>query len=105
MKGHLCTWGEQCTSFTAWHRTMKRRVKAYDNGGTTWDRYTVVILRRHHNITQYDIYGMSENALSPQGFNQYSNTVQRRDALPLLGKRVNVQDLPHEVISAIEQRL
>jgi len=37
--------------------------KVFDNGGTTFDRYTVVIGN--------DIYGCSEHPFHPQGFGQY----------------------------------
>lgn len=42
-------------------------VRIYDNGGETFDRYTVIIDR--------DIYGMSDSAMAPNGFNQYCGTI------------------------------
>ena len=39
-------------------------MKIYDNGGQTFDRYTII-------FDDGVAYGMSENATSPDGFNQY----------------------------------
>ncbi len=38
-------------------------IQVYDNGGETFDRYTVII--------DNDVFGMSENPLSASGFNQW----------------------------------
>lgn len=106
MTGHLCRWGEQCAEFTKWHSVMKRRVRVYDNGGKTIDRYSVAISRQRRGQKVYDIYGMSEDALSPQGFNQFCVSVGDMRAMDFTeSKRVQVQDLPREVITAIEHRL
>lgn len=84
---------------------MRRRVHVWDNGGSTFDRYCVTIMRRTTQGRRHEVYGMSDDPLSPQGFNQYSHTITSLDELPLMGKRINVQDLPKDVIKAIEQRL
>lgn len=106
MKGHLCNWGEQCPAFTAWHNTMSRRVRVFDNGGKTVDRYSVLIKRIQGGRSVIDIYGMSEDPSSPRGVNQFSHSAanQFRD-FAYLGTRVQVQDLPDEVIRAVEHRL
>lgn len=73
-------------------------VKIYDNGGTTFDRYTVVIGR--------DVYGMSLHPADPQGFNQYCC-----DAINLiadkteLGKEIQFISLPEEVKKTIKDRM
>lgn len=106
MKGHLCTWGEQCPLFTAWHGVMRRRVRVFDNGGKTADRYSVCIQRTTGGKKVLDIYGMSENPNDPQGVNQFSHSAANRfKDMAFLGKRINVQDLPAEVIRAIEHRI
>ena len=46
-------------------------VTVYDDGGKTIDRYTVVIGN--------DVYGMSDNCLSPNGFNQYCGELSEMD--------------------------
>lgn len=106
---HLCSWGEQCPMFTAWHRVMSRRVRVWDNGGKTADRYTVVIYRTVRGATFSDVYGIGEDPNSPQGFNQFSHSGSGRISYdspdPLMGLRVKVQDLPKEVIKAIEHRI
>ena len=42
---------------------MKRKIRVFDNGGETFDRYTIVI--------DNNVYGMSDNADQANGFNQY----------------------------------
>lgn len=100
------SFGTQHPSFLPWHNLMQRRVRVYDNGGKTVDRYSVCIQRTQNGTRVLDIYGMSENPKSPQGFNQFSHTVANpfRD-MAFLGRRVAVQDLPEEVIEAIEERI
>lgn len=109
---HLCTWGEQCDALRAWHETMRRKVRVYDNGGSTADRYTVFVLRQEKGKQVADVYTMSENALAPDGINQFSHTMGHDIRyFPWVGKvsdgfkRSKVQDLPKDVISAIENRI
>ena len=79
-------------------------IRVFDNK-KTWDRYTVVIDDAY--------YGMSENALSPQGFNQYGGLTQelvKNDYgffnQTVLGKEIkNLDKLPNDVKKAITQRL
>ena len=106
MKGHLCSWGEQCDELVKWHSVMKRRVRVYDNGGETIDRYSVLIQRTSGGRKVLDIYSMSEDAMSAHGVNQFSHSAHNpfKD-FEYLGRRVQVQDLPKEVITAIENRL
>jgi len=63
-----------------------------DNGFV--DRYTVVIGE--------EVYGMSDNPLSPQGFNQYCCT--RGELIGHTGREVAIVDLPKDVQTAIGQR-
>lgn len=72
-----------------------KTIEVYDNGGQTFDRYTVII--------DGDVFGMSDNPLSPQGFNQYSGKLHE---LPLArqGERVVPESLPEQVQKAIEAR-
>lgn len=106
MRGHLCKWGEQCDLLRSWHRVMERRVRVYDNGGETADRYTVEIYRQERGRKVTDIYFMSLNPESPLGVNQYGLTLNRGEHVDSSNaKRVKVQDLPAEVIRAIEHRI
>lgn len=86
---------------------MRRKVRVYDNGGKTFDRYTVLIKRVERGQPVYDIYTMSEEQ-GPQGFNMYSHTEYEGVAASRFekeGKRMKVHDLPLEVIQAIEYRI
>lgn len=73
---------------------MARLVQVYDSGpGSGWNRYTVI-------IGPY-VRTMSNNAMSPQGFNQACCMVWelRRDNL---GRQLQrVRDLPSQVAEAI----
>lgn len=72
-------------------------IEIYDNP-TTWDRYTI--------ITDDGCYGMSANALSPQGFNQFIG--ERHEIKGNLGLKIThelIAELPNDVLVAILQRL
>ena len=84
---------------------MNHKITAFDND-KTWDRYTIVI--------DDQVFGMSANANSPQGFNQWSGELAEltavRDAMTghfdkNIGKEIAVADLPLEVRLAIGSRL
>jgi len=64
----------------------------YDNGGQSFDRYTVV-------FDDGSVFGMSHNATSPQGFCQYAGEVSEfdfnADGLPL-GEEID--NVPLEVV-------
>jgi hypothetical protein len=85
------------------------KIKVYDNGGKTFDRYTVVIERKTKGALDKDMYGMSFNPNSPQGFNQYEGPVgsgwTARQLAKQLGKRLKWSDVPEEVKRAAKQRL
>ena len=68
----------------------------WDNGGKSFDRYTVRV--------RNDYFGMSENPGSPQGFNQHAGSWPEIDE-SCLGKEVkDYRLLPYEVRSAITMR-
>jgi hypothetical protein len=72
-------------------------VKVYDNGGATFDRYTIV--------TKNALYTMSPNPLSPSGFNQGSENLNG-DYQPNNSEReIQLRDVPVDVLIAIIQRL
>lgn len=70
----------------------------YDNGGATCDRYTMNV--RANN--GFDVYAFSDNAESPQGFNQFCGT---QDMESDNGKQINFDDLPPEVQKSVIGRL
>ena len=84
---------------------MKRKgfkfVAAYDNGGNTLDRFTIVFL------PDYDYWNMSHNASSPQGVCQYGGRFTLRYIKAdffLRNKRVFVLgDLPDAVQHQIKK--
>lgn len=71
-------------------------IEIYDNGGETFDRYTVII--------DGDVYGMSANPQSPQGFNQYSGTLAELPMARSNGERVTIESLSEVVQDAINAR-
>ncbi len=74
----------------------------YDNGGATWDRYTMYVRATESGETVYHVYGFSTNALEPDGFNQYSCDIQEvHDD----GDLVNFDELPLAVQQAVIARL
>jgi len=77
---------------------MTPTIQIYDNGGETCDRYTVII--------NNDVYGMSADAMSPQGFNQFCGDVKTDFNLQaLISHPVNLPDLPEQVQRAIALRI
>ena len=75
------------------------KIKVYDNGGKTFDRYTVI-------LSDGSIIGMSKNALSPQGFNQYCGDVKDYQLKnnEAIGQKVSIKSLSDEVREAIRLR-
>lgn len=72
------------------------QVSIFDNGGKTFDRYTVIIDNK-------DVYVMSANALSPQGVNRYLCDVTDLD-WESVGEPIGLEDVPEAVRKAIENR-
>jgi hypothetical protein len=71
----------------------------YDNAGQTVDRYTIVFDK--------EVYGMSANPKSPQGFNQSAGSLEKMqlENNPAVGERVMFSSLPEEVQGAIIERV
>lgn len=91
-------------------------IRVFDNKGKTFDRYTVVIYEEDNGTDpQYgSVFGMSSNADSPNGFNQYNGSVAELPAIldvlfggkdKNIGHEVQIADLPEEVRIAIGKRL
>lgn len=75
-----------------------KKVTVYDNGGKTFDRYTVVV----DSGDEKEFYGMGKD---PSGFNQFSGT--DKDGLeegPHLGRKISIKALPSKVQDAIKER-
>jgi hypothetical protein len=77
-------------------------LKVWDNGGKTYDRYTIRIRNDYH--------GMSANPFDPQGFCQYCGSYPDIKEGKNLGKLVyncgkgNFMNLPADVRKAITER-
>jgi len=67
-----------------------KNLRIYDNGGATFDRYTVVYLDRPEYGDMLQCLAMSENPLHPQGFCQHSSAMIGSH----LGKPIKFKELP-----------
>ena len=76
-------------------------IKIFDNGGKTFDRYTVIYLDTPYyegaflyseNIYIYEARGMSKNPYHPQGFGQMCAA----QLGPHLGSEIGFDDLPED---------
>jgi hypothetical protein len=74
---------------------------AYDNGGKTYDRYTIVYNeppRIKDGARFYECFGASDHPTHPQGFGQHSECMLGRH----LGRKVPWLEIPEEVRRVIE---
>jgi hypothetical protein len=71
---------------------MHKNIKCYDNGGKTFDRYTVVYLDQPagHKGNLFECVGMNETPFHPQGFGQHSIASVGKH----LGKEIPFESLP-----------
>ena len=65
-------------------------VRVYDNGGESFDRYTVLRLDWPETVGCVMAIGMSEHPTHPQGFGQHTSAMDGSH----LGKRIAFRDLP-----------
>ena len=75
-------------------------IAIYDNGGKTFDRYTVYFSRSYMPEIKpyYGCFGMSEKPQHPQGFGQHSKgTLGRHN-----GKRIAFNQLPDDCQKALK---
>jgi hypothetical protein len=67
------------------------QIACYDNGGKTFDRFTVVYLDYPERaVNTFQARGMSEHPFHPQGFGQMTSAMIGRH----LGKRIQYHTLP-----------
>lgn len=75
-----------------------RYIRCYDNGGKTFDRFTVVYTGRYRHKTggSFLYVGMSEHPFHPQGFGQHGESHTQIDypSGTHLGKRIPFTALP-----------
>jgi hypothetical protein len=67
-----------------------KNLRIYDNGGKSFDRYTIVFLDRPEHGDMLECLAMSENPFHPQGFCQHSMAMLGAH----LGKRIRFDQLP-----------
>jgi len=72
----------------------------YDNEGKSFDRYTVVLDQRENGYNW--CLCLSHNPTSIQGFSQFGECI---DGDILLGKKINLEDLPKEIQNHIAKRI
>jgi hypothetical protein len=76
----------------------------YDNGGKTFDRYTVILSQKFMRPSKKSYYvalGLSFNPDSPQGFSQFGEAILGSH----LGKKIPWNQLPERVRKHITRRL
>ena len=76
-------------------------IRCYDNGGKTFDRYTVVYMSFLDSRNNYSCVGMSEHPFHAQGFGQHSSAKPGRH----LGRRINFEELPPDCQKLVKQDL
>lgn len=69
--------------------------KVYDNGGQTFDRYTIIF--KEHS----EALGLSDNCDRPQGFSQFGVAIEGRH----LGRQISSADLPENVRNHVHNRI
>lgn len=86
-----------------------RYVRIYDNGGETFDRYTVVFTGNYlktgsDGVRRFQYVGMSENPYHPQGFCQHGESEWQpidRPTYSHLGKKITFDKLPQDCQKAV----
>jgi arabinogalactan endo-1,4-beta-galactosidase len=78
----------------------------FDNGGKTFDRYTVVFEGVLEHSGSYEMLGLSYNPDWPQGFSQWSECVYNSaDDNSHLGSPIAWEALPEHIREHIRTRL
>jgi len=82
---------------------IPRNIRVYDNGGKTFDRYTVVFTGNYKGRNGCDYLGMSENPFSPLGVGQHGSdkSVIDHPSYSHLGKKIQFSDLPEDCKKAV----
>jgi len=87
---------------------IPRYIRCYDNGGETFDRYTVIFSGRYRRYKTfedekrlpryYSYVSMSTNPFHPQGFGQHGESKYFIDKPKYshLGKKIKFIDLPED---------
>jgi hypothetical protein len=93
-------------------KTIKpRQIKIFDNGGRSFDRYTVIYPKQkyelpYHKGAYYPYIAMSEHPMHPQGFGQHGELQPPgRYGFKCLGKRITFDDLPEDCQKVVMREL
>ena len=85
-------------------------IRVYDNGGTSFDRYTAVFTKKSITNIRGDRWfmyvGMSSNPFHPQGFGQHGESNWQpvdRPTYGHLGKKIKFEDLPKDCQTLVIQ--
>ena len=72
-----------------------KKIRCYDNGGKTWDRYTVVFTGNYKGRNGCDYVGMSEHPQAPNGFgcHDWNRDIIDYPKYSHLGKKIQFADL------------
>lgn len=87
---------------------MIERLKIFDNGGRTCDRYTVVYPREQYAGRRYyyPYVSMDENPFHPQGYGQHGELPPPgRAGFRHLGRRIKFEELPEKCQKLVMQDL
>ena len=79
-----------------------QKIRCYDNGGKTCDRYTVVYMdQQHPQEGVFESVGMNGAPFHPQGFGQHGGAMPGKH----LGRRVPFESLPADCQKLVRQDL
>jgi hypothetical protein len=86
------------------------KIKIYDNGGKTCDRYTIIFLQRKTRYTTdgqlYEALASSDNPFHPLGFGHHVECLApSKQSGKFLGKKIKFTDLPEQVQQFVEENL
>lgn len=82
---------------------VPKYVRCYDNGGRTFDRYTVVFTGNYAGRIECDYVGMSDHPCHPQGFciHASSPSIIDKPTYSHLGKKIQFSQLPFDCQSLV----
>jgi len=83
--------------------SKRKNFKVFDNGGKSFDRYTVALPGREHGASPgYDMcLSLSSNPESPTGVSQFSDCKIGKH----LGKKIPYAKLPKNIRNHVQKRL
>ena len=78
------------------------RIRIYDNGGKTIDRYTLVV-PSVNEPGKLDMYGFNDAPYHPQGFGQYAGSYDKMKSYSHLGKLISYNNLPEQAKKYVKE--